>query len=430
MESDNKYHRLTLKIIKRSEQPMHKRACIINLSASEIQVKVLADDELEAINLSLPWKVGFRQEDDGTLVACFEEAFDRLDSNNPKEIQFPDLDVFLKEITDPETLASIFTAYFEEIFQQSFPEEALSVYIITPYQWKPVHRQQIRKTLKSTKNNLQLSGFNPPNVILRNMINQILCLTACYRETWEDLLIHANKLHLFFIDCIGQDLILYQLVCKQLSDYVTVELSDSLRFPGLSMDRKKQVSNAQHTIETVGKQSPVVVGFSDSVTDNAKSIVELLQSRCHTTLLEAQEEATLLGGTKLIQQFIKKNVAKPLHFIYNFCFGVQLPDGQWIELVPKTWTPPYHHKKAFRVTGTLNKIYIPLFCGMSLSDNSDVHHLATIEIDYSKDFPSRNSDEFILSVSLNDLTQGTFIVHFPSPREPIFVGFKVPVLMD
>ena len=118
------------------------------------------------------------------------------------------------------------------------------------------------------------------------------------------------------------------------------------------------------------------------------------------------------------------------HFIYNFCFGVQLPDEQWIELVPKTWTPPYHRKKAFRVTGTLNKIYIPLFCGMSLSDDSNVHHLATIEIDYSEDLPPRNSDEFILSISLNDLTHGTVTVHFPSPREPISVEFKVPVLMD
>lgn len=409
---------------------MQKHVCIINLSASKIQIKVITDGELEAINFSLPWKVGFRQEDDGTLVACFGETFDRLDSNNPNEIQFPDLDVLLKEITDAETLECIFNAFFDEIFQRRLSDEALSVYIITPYQWKSVHRQQIRKTLKTTKNNLQLSGLNPSHVILRCMINQILCLTACYQEAWEDLLTYANKLHLFLIDCIGQDLILYQLVCKQLSDCVTVELSDILRFPRLSMDRKKQVSNVHHTIETVGKKSPIAVGFSDSVTDNAKSIVKLLQSRCNATFIEPQEEATLLGGTKLIQQFTKKSIAKPLHFVYNFCFGVQLPDGKWIELVPKTWTPPYNSKKAFRVTGTLNKIYIPLFCGMSLSDYSDVHHLTTIKIDYSEDFPSRNSDEFILSITLNDTTHGTFTVHFPSSRESISVEFKAPVLME
>ena len=409
---------------------MQKRVCIINFSASEIQTKVLADCELEAINFSLPWEVGFRQETDGTLVACLGETFDRLDSNNPNEIQFPNLDLFFKEITDAETLACIFKAFFEEIFQRRLPEIALSVYIITPYQWKSVHRQQLRKTLRSTEHNLLVPGLNSRNVVLPCMINQILCLTISYREVWEELLTHANKLHLFLVDCAQQDLILYQLVCKQLSDCVTVELSDSLRFPGISMDRKKQVSNVQHTIETVAEKLPVAIGFSDMVKDNAKDIIKLLQSRCSATFLEPQEEATLLGGTKLIQQFTGKSVAKPLHFIYNFCFGVQLPDGQWVELVPKTWTPPYHRKKAFRITGTLNKTYIPLFCGMSLSDNSDVHHLATIEIDYSEDFPPRNSDEFILSVTLNDVTHGTFTVHFPSPRKPISVEFKVPVLMD
>ena len=410
---------------------MQKRICIINFSASEIQIKVLADRGLEAINFSLPWEVGFRQETDGTLVACFGEAFDRLDSNNPNEIQFPNLDLFFTEITDTETVACIFNAYFEEIFQRRLPEEALSVYVITPYQWKSIHRQQLRRILKkSTKNNIQLPRLNPPNVILRCMINQILCLTTSYREAWEKLLTHTNKLHLFLVDCARQDLILYQLVCKQLSDYVTVELSDSLRLPDFFINTKENASGVQRIFKTIEEKPPIAVGFSDSVTDNAKSIVELLQSRCSATFIEPQEEATLLGGTKLIQQFTGKSDAKPLHFIYNFCFGVQLPDGQWVELVPKTWTPPYHRKKAFRVTGTLNKIYIPLFCGMSLSDNSDVHHLATIEIDYSEDFPSRNSDEFILSVSLNDLTHGTFIVHFPSPREPISVEFKVPVLMD
>ena len=409
---------------------MQKRVCIINFSAPELEIAVLDDHEPEAINFSLPWDVGFRQEDDGTLVACFGEAFDRLDSNNPNEIKFPDLDVFFKEITDPETLACIFHAYFEEIFQRRLPEESLSVYIITPYQWESVHRQQLRKILKSTKNNIQLPRLNPPNVILRGMISQILCLTACYREDWEDLLANTSELQLFLVDCARQDLILYQLDCNQLSNHVSVELSDILRFPDFFINRKKKVSDVQRIFKTVEEKSSVAIGFSDMVKDNAKDIIDLLQSRCSATFLEPQEEATLLGGTKLIQQFAGKSVAKPLHFVYNFCFGVQLPDGKWIELVPKTWTPPHNSKRAFRVTGTLNKIYIPLFCGLSLSDNSDVHHLATIEIDYSEDFPSRNSDEFILSVTLNDVTHGTYTVHFPSPREPISVDFKVPVLME
>ena len=408
---------------------MQKSVCIINLSTSEIEIKVLAG-ERETINFSLPWDVGFQQADDGTLVTCFREAFESLDSNNPNEIQFPDLDVVLQDLTDADTLACIFSAYLEEIFQRRLSGVALSVYIITPYQWKFVHRQQLRKSLKSIERNLPVPVHPQKSVVLRCIISQILCLTAYYQEAWEDLLTNASKLHLFLVDCTGQDLILYQLVCKQLADCVTVELSDSLRFPGISMDRKKQVSNVQRTIETVGENHPIAVSFSDTVEGNAKSMIESLRARCSATFLEPQEEATLLGGIKLIQQFSGKSAVKPLHFIYNFCFGVQLPNGQWIELVPKTWTLPYHRKKAFRVTGTLNRIYIPLFCGMSLSDNSDVHHLATIEIDYSEDFPSRNSDEFILSLSLNDATHGTFTVHLPSPREPISVEFMVPVLMD
>ena len=410
---------------------MPKRVCIINLSASEIQIAILADRELEAINFSLPWNVGFRQEYNGRLVACFGEAFESLDSNNPNEIQFPDLDVFFKEITDAETVACIFNAYFEEIFLRRLPEGAFLVYIITPYQWKSVHRQQLRKILKSiTKSNIQFPRLNPLNVVLRCMINQMLCFTTCYRETWEDLLTHANKLHLFLVDCARQDLILYQLVCKQSPDCVTAELSDLLRFPDFFINTKKNSSDLQHILKSVEEESPVAIGFSDTVKGNAKDIIELLQPRCSVIFIEPQKEVTLSGATELIRQFTGKSIAKPLHFVYNFCFGVQLPDGRWVELVPKTWTPPYHRKKAFRITGTLNKIYIPLFCGISLSDNSDVHHLATIEIDYSQDFLTRNSDEFILSVTLNDVTHGTFTVHFPSPRKPISVEFKVPVLID
>ena len=188
----------------------------------------------------------------------------------------------------------------------------------------------------------------------------------------------------------------------------------------------------QHILKSVEEETPIAIGFSDMVKGNAKDIIGFLQSRCSATFIQPQEKATLSGATELIQQFTGKSVAKPLHFIYNFSFGVQLSDGKWVELVPNTWTPPYHRKKAFRVTGKLDKIYIPLFCGPSLSDNSDVHHLATIEIDYLEynNLSSRNLREFTLSVTLNNATHGTFSVHFPSPREPISVKFEVPVLMD
>ncbi len=410
---------------------MQKRVCIINLSTPEIEIAVLADRELEAINFSLPWEIGFRQEEDGTLVACFGDEFDKLDANNINEVLFPELDVFFKEITDLKTLECIFSAYFEEIFKRRLPEEAYSVYIITPYQWKSVHRQQLRKILKSTIKNIKGTGLNSPNMILRGMINQILCLVTCYREDLEDLLANTSELQFFLVDIARQDVILYQLGCKKLLDCVSVELNNALRFPDYVLNTTKLVSDIDKRQHVVMQGVPVVFGFSGRI-DDATVIIDQLKSRCNATFLEPQDEATFLGGTKLIHQFAGKSDAIPIYFVYHFCFGVQLPDGKLVELVPKTWTPPYNTKKAFRVTGTLNKVHIPLFCGMSLTDNSDVHHLATIEIDYAKDdpFTSRNSDEFILSVTLNDVTDGTFTVIFPSPREPISIDFTVPVLMD
>ena len=90
--------------------------------------------------------------------------------------------------------------------------------------------------------------------------------------------------------------------------------------------------------------------------------------------------ATLLGGAELVRQFEKKNLERPLCFVYGFCYGVRLPDGKWVELVPKTSTVPYQRKKAFRVTESFEKLDVQLFCGLSLTDNSEVHHIATLEI--------------------------------------------------
>lgn len=410
---------------------MQKRVCIINLSEPEIEIAVLADGKLEPINFSLPWKVGFRQEANGILTTCFGEAYEKLDPNNSNEVQFSELDVFLKEITDPETLTCIFSAYIEEIFQRRLLEEALSVYIITPYQWQTVHRQQLRNVLKSNINNIQSTGFSQPNVILRGMINQILCLITCYRDDLEDLLTDSSELQLFLVDIARQDIILYQLDCKLLSDCISVELSNALRFTDYILNTPELVSDIDNRCIAVEETMPVVFVFSGRI-DDATVILEQLKSRCNATFLEPQGGTTLLGGTKLIRQFAGKSDDIPIHFVYQFCFGTQLPDGKWVELVPKTWTPPYNMKKAFRVTGKLDKIHIPLFCGMSFTEDSEVHHLATIEIDYSRDdpFTSRKSDEFVLSVTLNDVTHGTFTVIFQSPREPISIDFTVPVLMD
>ena len=417
---------------------MPKSICIINLSAPEIQITVLVDNQLQDINLSLPWEVGFRQENDDTLVPCFGDALEQLNSNQPAEVRFPDLDVKFKEITDEKTLQCLFHAFFEEIFHQQlsehgYPIDAMSVYTITPYQWTPSHRQQLRWALKRVKSEEQVSFLNPSNVTLRGVLSQVLCLSAYYQKAWMDILTDANNCHLFLIDFARNDFVVYQMICSQLEDNVTVELTDMLRFTDYFLEKEKKISGVQKALQKVADEQHVVVGFSGRIDDDvALTIIESLHARCSTTFLEPKAAATLLGGAELVRQFEKKNLEKPLHFVYRFCYGVRLPDGKWVELAPKTWIPPYHCKKAFRVTGSLEKFDVQLFCGLSLTDNSDVHYVATLEIipPENKKYTLNSPMEFILSVTLNDATHGTFAVHFPNPQEPRSVEFAVPTLMD
>ncbi len=419
---------------------MPKSVCIINLSAPEIQITVLVDNQRQDINLRLPWEVGFRQENDNTLVPCFGEAFKRLNSNHPAEVRFPDLDVKFKEIRDEKTLQCLFHAFFEEIFHQQLPEhgypiDAMSVYAITPYHWTPTHRQQLRKALKRVKSREQVSFLKPSKVTLRGLFSQILCLSAYYQKAWMDILTAPNNCHLFLIDFARDDLVVYQMICSQLEDNVKVELTDMLRFTEYSSEIQKTIAGVQKALQKVKGEQHVVVGFSGRIDDDdnvALTIIESLRARCRATFLEPQPIATLLGGAELVRQFEKKNLERPLHFVYHFCYGVRLPDGKWVELVPKTWTPPYHRKKAFRATESLEKFDVQLFCGLSLTNNSDVHHVATLEIDYTENnnFSSRNAMEFILSITMNASTHGTFTVHFPNPQEPRSVEFTVPTLMD
>ena len=421
---------------------MQKRICIFDFSAPEIQVGVLADKLFEVIDLNLPWEIGFQTGTDGTLIACFGKALDRLDANHPTEVRFAELDAHFKEITDAETLQCLFYAFFEEIFHRRLPEsgyaiEAMLVYAIIPYQWKPVHRQELRRAFKRIERNFGDEGFSPPNLMLRSILSQVLCLTFYYQKTWEGLLANENELHLFLVDFTRRDLVLYRLSCKQSADDVTVELCDILRFPRPPIDIGRQVSDVQHVLEAVGKTAPVAVGFSGAIGHSGRAVIELLQDRCSATFLEPQETAALLGGAELIPQFemprdTGRSPTKPFHFVYDFCFGIWLPDGQWVELVPKGGIPPYHRKKAFRVTGTFEKFNIHLFCGLSLTDNNDAHHLTTLEIDApeNSNFSSRNPQEFVLSVTLDDPTRGTFAVHLPGQSELKAVEFTVPVLMD
>ena len=219
---------------------MSKRVCIINLSAPEIQITVLVDNQLKDINLNLPWEVGFRQEKDNTLVACFGEAFKRLRSNHPAEVRFLNLDTRFKEITDEKTLECLFNAYFEEIFHKRFPQhgypmETMLVYAITPYQWRPVHRQQLRKAFKRLKSDVPVSFLKPSNVTLRGMLNQTLCLSAYYQKAWMDVLTDAGKCNLFLIDFSQNRFVVSYTICNQLEDCIVVELTDMLQFTDLEV---------------------------------------------------------------------------------------------------------------------------------------------------------------------------------------------------
>ena len=417
---------------------MPKSVCIINLSASEIQITVLAANQLQDVNLRLPWEVGFRQENDGTLVPCFGEAFKRLNSNRPAEVRFPDLDVHFKEITDEKTLQCLFHAFFEEIFHrrlpvQGYPIEVMSVYAIIPYQWTPTHRQQLRKALKRVKSREQGLPLKPSVVTLRGVLSQILCLSAYYQKAWMDTLTDANNCHLFLLDFARNDLVVYQLICSQLEDKVAVELTDILRFADYFVEKEKKITGVQKALQKVEDGQQVVVSFSGRIDDDvAPTILGWLHTQCSATFLAPQATATLLGGAELVRQFEEKKLERPLHFVYHFCFGVRLPHGKWVELVPKTWTPPYHRKKAFRVTGLLEKFDVQLFCGLSLTDNSDVHYLTTLEIipPENRRYTLNSPMEFVLSVTLNDATHGTFALHLPKSQESKSVDFSVPVLMD
>ena len=413
---------------------MLKRVCIINLSAPEIQIGVLVDNQFEPIDLNLQWEVGFRQENDDTLVAYFGEASKRLNPNQPTEIQFTDLDIKIKEITDEKTLECLFNAFFEKIFhkplpQHGYPMETMSVYVITPYQWKPIHHQQLRKAFKRLKSDVPVSFLKPSNLTLRGMLSQTLCLSAYYQKVWMDVLTDADKCNLFLVDFARNSFVVYHTVCNQLEDSVVVELTDILEFTDL--DAYKKISDVQEALKQVEDEQHVVVGFSGRIDDTALKFIELLQARCSTTFLEPQETATLLGGAELVACFEEESFEKPLHFVYHFCFGVRLPNGKKVELIPNTWTPPYHCKKAFRVTGDVTEFDVHLYCGLSMTENSAVLHLATLKIvpQKNKKYTLNSPMEFILSVTLNDATHGTFALHLPNPQETRSVEFTVPVLM-
>ncbi len=410
---------------------MSKNTCIINLSAPEIQVVVLDNSQHNDINISLPWELGFREESNGDLVSHFREDVIRLNPNHPNEVRFRDLYAKFKDIKDTEVLECFFNAFFEEILKQ-LPHNQYSIYTITPYHWTPIHRQQLRKAIKQTKLDPQISFLKQTAVTHRGMLSQILCLSAYYQRMLSDILTDSKKCHLFMIDFTASDFVVYQTLCCQSDDNSKVELVDISQFTNL--DTNSKIRSLQKKIEKVEGDLSTVIGFSGSIGDNqiAQTLISLIQSRCDALYLEPQETATLLGATELVRQFNEKNTKNNIHFIYHFCFGVQLPDGKLVELVPADCGKPYHRKKAFQFTGNVEKFYIHLVCGLSMNKNSDVLHLATHEIipPVDKKYNLRSPMEFLLSVTLNDYIHGTFGLHLPNPEDQKTVDFTIPVLMD
>ncbi len=410
---------------------MSKYACIINLSAPEIQVVVLDDSQLNDTNISLSWNLGFQKKSDGNLASYFGKDIIKLDPNHPTEVRFRDLYAKFKGIKDTEVLECFFNAYFEEIFKQ-LPENEYSIYTITPYHWTPIHRQHLRKAIKQIKLEAPVAFLKHTKVTHQGMLSQILCLSAYYQRMLSDILTDSKKCHLFMIDFTESDFVVYQTLCCQLDNIAKIELTDVLQFTYL--DTESKITSLQKILEQFEGDLPIVIGFSGRIVDNniALSLIPLLQSRCNALFFEPQETATLLGATELVKQFQEKNTQKNIHLIYHFCFGVQFPDGKLFELAPANWAPSYHRKRAFQVTGDVEKFYVHLVCGLSMKKNSDVLRLATHQIIPPEDkrYNFRSPMEFLLSVTLNDYTHGTFGLHLPNSDNQKSIDFTVPVLMD
>ena len=191
-------------------------------------------------------EIGFRQEDD-TLVACFGEELKRIDANRPNEVNFTTLDVKLKDISDPKALNCLFGAFIEEIIHQRLREhgydiQVMSIYVITPYQWKRTHRDHFRKAFKRFSRELPVASLHHLKYKTAWLLSQILCLTVFFLK---DISNTHNELLLYLIDFTRKDLILYQLYCEDSSDSMNVELRDTLCMTDYFMDVSTSVSELQ-----------------------------------------------------------------------------------------------------------------------------------------------------------------------------------------
>ena len=106
--------------------------------------------------------------------------------------------------------------------------------------------------------------------------------------------------------------------------------------------------NYRESCRKTADNVPVAVGYSGSIDDDvAITTIRLLKGRFPAIYLEPQQTAALLGGAELTQQFEEKTLEKPLHFTHAFCFGVQLPDGDAMNLSLRHGYLPIPEKKPF-----------------------------------------------------------------------------------
>ena len=165
---------------------------IIDLSTTEILTGILVDNQFEILSPNIAWHFGFRQESDGEITFCFDEVFEDLDSNNPDQVRFPDLDLHLAQILDEEVLDYFFQALFHKLLAQLTDHDialfeinkSIDTYIILPHHWKPIHRIVVRHVLRRGFPQLKLTAF----------LCQALCISTHKFSSWSDMIINSKQL--------------------------------------------------------------------------------------------------------------------------------------------------------------------------------------------------------------------------------------------
>jgi len=452
---------------------MGEEICVLDYSAPEILACLLRSPEIQHLELNLPLEVGFQQRDDGSLIACFGDAFKHLDPNAKNTVRFPELEIYMKELADEVTLEAIFKAFASEIFERRLPDmgyfqdaQATELYVIMPHQWQVVHREQLRQALKQYR----------PKLTLKGCVSEVFCAIAYYlfrddkHAELTNALTDTGELDLFIFDFRIHELKIWHVSCCQTESEHIFDIQDVRLYPNyLFEEKKKFVSSINAFIRTAPKSKEHVAlrGFG-VIEPQREEFVKSLLAQYHGFAEEDNIESKIdlspfkphynvcLEGLATLIDFLKneERLKKNLCFKYQFCFGIRLPvakfgtsalssansdeavypDQKFVEILPKNSTPPCESKRAFRLTGRTETFYLDLLCGLTLAENSCVIHLASHDVsfdDYRGETmcsPSNGSLEFIVSVELEDYTKGKFSVILPQGKTQM-TEFTVPTLM-